>query len=128
MNNKRKKSVGSKIILLGKIVSTIGIVLMFLFGTILLAAFLVLLIFALINEPADFNGDIVFTLLWSGILSGLSLYISGLFIHGYGKIVENSDSLVELTAKIADKDAHVNLPSNVYNQQVAAATSEEQTL
>lgn len=101
-----RKNTGPKIIIIADVLFVLSIVLLVLGGSFLVAGLIVLLM----EEEAA----VVFIAALSLLGSALSLYITNLFVRGYGEIVRNSnqlcdklDLLLEQMADPADSEQSV---------------------
>lgn len=128
MSKKNKKRVGNKIVLLGEICSAIGLALIILSCIIFVASLLILLIFYLIDESSglDIRVIIISTIICT--TSGLSMYISSLFVRGYGQMVINSDCLVHIAEKLSEKQDDKNIVNPPEQKKVCPVCSKEQPL
>lgn len=102
-----RKNTGPKIIIIADVLFVLSIVLLVLGGSFLVAGLVVLLM----EEEA---AAVVFIAALSMLGAALSLYITNLFVRGYGEIVRNSnqlcdklDLLLEQMADPADSEQSV---------------------
>ena len=104
-----RKNTGPKIIIIADVLFVLSIVLLVLGGSFLVAGLIVLLI----EEAAA----VVFTAALSLLGSALSLYITNLFVRGYGEMVRNSNQLCDkLDLLLAQKADPADSEQSVFDE------------